>query len=137
MRRTHAIYATLRIQGKLSAVLLDSDSCVSPISWIFLQSLGFSGALKDYKVEIHAANSTSRSVKGKPELFLYLEKLVSGFGHVFLVMTVRNFHCLLGLNILTEVGSILYAKQEKNSFLEKDAERRDFTQDQLPTSQRV
>ena len=114
MRRTHAIYATLLIQGKLSTALVDSDSSVSLISWIFLQSLGFSGAQKDYKRERDSANITWSSVKGKPKLFFSYWKVRARVSSCFSPINRRLSSLSNWFDFLTEIGFTLYARERKN-----------------------
>ena len=69
---TLAFYATLPTQGKLGSTLTHSSSILASISWHFLQSLGFSGAIEAYKGENVTVNSTgmpAKKLKFVPEKF--------------------------------------------------------------------
>ena len=81
---------------------MNSGSNVSLVSWTFLQSLRFSGALEDYKGKILTANKTSLLVEGRAKLMKELEKIAPKFRAVFILSTLDTFHCLLGLGFLTK-----------------------------------
>ena len=110
---THALYATLLTQSKLSPSLVDSNSSVLLVSWNFLQSVGFSDALRVYFGKVLRANSTSMPVKRKAELIVQPEKFTPELGIVFLISTVDTFHCPLGLDFVTKNVCLLYAEEQR------------------------
>ena len=109
---TQAIYATLLIQGKLASELVDSGSSMSLVCWNFLQSIGFSGALEINEGKIFIENSRSLPVEGTAELKDKLVNFASEVRAAFLISTANTFHCLLGLELLTETEWIMCANKK-------------------------
>ena len=108
-----AFYATLQVQANFASELVDSGTNVSLVSWNFLQSVGFSGALEVYKDKNLTANSNSRSSKRKAELIVQLQAFAPEFWATLLISTVDTIHCLLALDLSTKSDCILYAKARK------------------------
>ena len=109
---TQALYATLLIQDKLASALFDSGSSVSMITWNFLQSLGFIGALGVYKGKILTVNSSSMPLQGKAEFILQINKLAPEFRAAFLISTVETFQRLLVSHFVIGNDCILYAEEK-------------------------
>ena len=110
--KTHALYTTFLLQGKLTTALVDSGSSISLISWSYLQTLTFSGKTEEYNGNILTPNNSPLLIKGKVELIVQLEKFTPEFGATFLISALDFFPCLLGLDFVVQNDCVLYAKQQ-------------------------
>ena len=81
--KTHALYTTFLLQGKLTTALVDSGSSISLISWSYLQTLTFSGKTEEYNGKILTANNSPLLIKGKVELIVQLQKFTPEFRATF------------------------------------------------------
>ena len=111
--KTHALYTTFLLQGKLTTALVDSGSSISLISWSYLQTLTFSGKTEEYDGKILTAKNSPLLIKGKIEMIVMLEKFTPKFRATFLISALDFFPCLLGLDFMVQNDCVLYAKQQK------------------------
>ena len=108
-KTTHALYATLLIQGKRLFAFADSVTSVSLFFWINLQALELGDALEDYKGKILTVISVSRTAMEKAELLVQRKKSAREPLVVFLKTARGTFQFQLCLDFPNQNDCILYA----------------------------